>query len=130
MNYCGQVIIARKFSSRFSAELVPSIVHGNIVEPNADNELFSLGGGARWKFTHSAAIVADYFYNFWNANDKINHENPLGVGIEIETGGHVFTVMFTNAIGLLETDFLPNTVDSWSKGGFKFSFNISRIFKL
>jgi hypothetical protein len=129
MTYCVQAIIARKFSPRLSFELVPSWVHRNIVDIADSNELFSVGAGVRWKFTRSAAIVADYFYNAW-PSDRLYSENPLGVGVEIETGGHVFTIMFTNAIGILETDYLANTVDSWSRGGFKFSFNISRVFKL
>ena len=135
LNYCGQLIIARKFSPRFSFEIVAAGVHRNIVDVGDENDLLSLGAGVRWKFTRSSAIVADYFHTFRSEEDRyedggFGYEDPIGVGIEIETGGHVFTIMFTNAIGLLETDFLVNTVDSWSKGGFKLSFNISRTFKL
>jgi hypothetical protein len=53
----------------------------------------------------------------------------VGIGFELETGGHVFTIMFTNASGILENDFLPNTMDDWKKGGIKFSFIISRMFR-
>ena len=130
-NHCAQMIIARKFSAKFSFELVPSIVHRNIVSLDDENDLYSLGGGFRYKFTKSAAIIADYMYTL-NRPDfsKNDHYDPLGVGVEIETGGHVFTIMFTNASGILEDDYISNTVDSWSKGGFKFAFNISRTFKL
>jgi hypothetical protein len=130
-NHCAQLIIARKFSSKFSFEVVPSYVHRNIVEPYDENDLYSVGAGFRYKFTKSAAIIADYFYTMNRPEaTKDNHYDPIGVGFEIETGGHVFTIMFTNASGILENDFIPNTVDTWSKGGFKFAFNISRIFKL
>jgi len=133
LSYCGEVIIARKFSPRFSFEIVPTWIHRNIVNVGDTNDLILLGGGVRWKFTKSSAIVADYFYTISPTNRAmpgVTYQDPLGAGVEIETGGHVFTIMFTNAIGLLETDFLANTVDSWSAGGFKFSFNISRTFKL
>jgi hypothetical protein len=130
MNYCGQVIIARKFSPRFSFEVIPSIVHRNIVNAGDKNDLYSIGGGLRYKFTKSASVITDYFYTPARPEVYPEHFNPVGVGLEIETGGHVFTLMFTNASGILESDYIPNTVDSWNKGGFKFAFNISRTFKL
>jgi hypothetical protein len=131
INYCTQMIIARKFSSKFSLQIVPSYVHRNIVNIDDENDLYSIGGGFRYKFTKSASVIADYFYTLNRPEyfDDYNYD-PLGIGFEIETGGHVFTIMFTNASGILEADYIPNTVDSWSDGGFKFAFNISRTFKL
>ncbi len=129
LTYCSQVIFARKFSSHFSFEIVPSYLHCNYVLENDKNDLVSLGAGARYKFTRSASIIADYFFTSERKNLFEDHFNPIGFGFEIETGGHVFTVMFTNASGILENDFLANTVDDWMKGGIKFSFIISRMFK-
>ena len=109
---------------------------GDLLGPDAsedENDLYALGAGGRFKVTKSTSLVVDYFLNF----DKIRkpgNENgfyqALGAGIEIETGGHVFTVTFTNALGILENDFIPNTTDDWGRGGFKFNFNISRNFRL
>jgi len=134
MSYCAQAIFARKFSSKFSFEVIGSLIHRNLVDlrinPQDENDLFSVGVGGRFKFTKSMAIIADYFYNFRKESTGIKMYNPLSAGLEIETGGHVFSIMFTNAVGLLENDFIPNTSDSWSSGGYKFSFNISRVFKL
>jgi len=129
IGYCTQLILARKFGSRFSLVLVPTWVHHNVVDNTDSNDVFSIGAGFRLKVTRSSAIVADYFYNISPTNLK-DHYSPLGIGWEIETGGHVFTIMFTNSTGLAEADFIPNTKDTWSKGGVKLSFNISRMFKL
>jgi hypothetical protein len=129
LGYCTQLILARKFGSRFSLVIAPTWVHRNIVSPSDSNDVYSIGGGFRLKITRSSAIVADYFYNISPTNLE-NHYSPLGIGWEIETGGHVFTIMWTNSIGLAEADFIPNTQDSWQKGGIKLSFNISRMFKL
>ncbi|MCX6290520.1 MAG: DUF5777 family beta-barrel protein [Bacteroidetes bacterium] len=128
LTYCAQAIISRKFSSKFSFEIIPSFLHRNLVSADDENDLYSIGGGARWKFTRSTSIIADYFYSINRKGLFETHTDPLGIGFEIETGGHVFTVMFTNASGILENDFLANTVDDWKKGGIKFSFIISRIF--
>ncbi|MEP7170996.1 MAG: DUF5777 family beta-barrel protein [Bacteroidota bacterium] len=134
ISYTSELILARKFSSRISIELVPTLVHRNYVFSALEkNDVFALGGGGRFRFTRSTSFVVDYFYSFDKLR-KINNDNgfynPLGVGFEIETGGHVFTIMFSNASGIIENDFIPNTSDSWSKWGFKLNFNISRNFKL
>ncbi len=140
-SYTSQLIIARKFGSRFSMELVPTFQHRNFVlaSINQDNgaeetnDLLSMGGGFRLKITKRMAIIADYYYIFskYRSNNKANpFYNPLAVGLEIETGGHVFHLNFTNASGIIENNYLPNTTDSWLKGGYKFGFNISRVFNL
>jgi len=137
MSYTYQVLIARKFSRIFSFQIMPSLVHRNfITNPSDKNDIYSLGAGGRLKFSKRSAIVVDYFYNINPSNSTrsagsgITYYNPLGIGWEIETGGHVFTIMFSNAAGLIENEFIPNTTDSWRKRGFKFSFDISRNFKL
>lgn len=130
-NYTAQLIIARKFSSKFSFEVVPTYVHRNMVlDPNDDNELISVGAGFRWKVTRSSSIIADYFFTPPNTDLEDPRFDPVSIGFEMETGGHIFSLMFTNATGILENDFIPNTIDSWSKGGFKFSLFISRISEL
>jgi len=128
VSYVTQVVLARKFSRNFSFELVPSMLHRNLVASDDENNVFSLGAGGRYKFTRSASIVADYVYTIGRPDLFPERVNALGVGIEIETGGHVFTVMFTNASGLLENDYIANTTDTWADGGFKLSFHISRMF--
>jgi Membrane bound beta barrel domain (DUF5777) len=128
MSYCTQVVLARKFSSHFSFELVPSYLHRNLVTPDDENDILSLGIGGRFKVTRSTAIIADYVYDLDRPELVPKRYDPIGFGIEIETGGHVFSLMFTNASGILENDYIANTVDNWADGGYKFSFHISRMF--
>ena len=141
LSYTTQLILARKFGWRFSMELLPTYQHRNFVLANINpdngysetNDLLSLGGGFRFKFTRRFAFICDYFYTFSNYrtnNSAVPYYNPLAVGFEIETGGHVFHLTFTNATGIIENYFIPNTTDNWLKGGFKFGFNISRVFNL
>lgn len=140
-SYAHQLIIARKFSPAFSFQLLPTLVHRNYVtstvnETNGaeeENDLAAIGFAGRLKFTKRISLVADYFYVF----SKFRENNldfpfyaPLGIGIEIETGGHVFHANFTNSSGLIENDYLPATSDSWLDGDIKLGFNISRVFYL
>jgi len=139
--YTTQLLIARKFGWRFSMQLTPTYQHRNFVlgSINADNgsvesnDLLSIGGGFRFKITKRLGIIADYYYtlsDFRKSNTANPYYHPLALGIEIETGGHVFHLNFTNASGIIENNYIPNTTDSWLKGGFKFGFNISRVFTL
>ena len=128
--YCSQIILARKFSSRLSVVVIPTFVHRNFVGADDDNNTLSLSGGFRFKFTPSASIIFDYSKTLGRENLVLPRFDVIGAGVEIETGGHVFTLMFSNASGILENDYLVNTFDSWGKGGYKLSFNISRMFKL
>lgn len=141
ISYVTQVIVARKFGSRFSMELLPTYQHRNYVlaNINADNgaaetnDLFSMGAAFRFKITNRFLIIADYFYTLsdYRTNNSANpFYNPLAIGVEIETGGHVFHLNFSNVSGIVENNFIPNTTDSWLKGGFKFGFNVSRVFNI
>lgn len=133
MSYTFQLLLARKINQQLSLQLIPSLLHRNYVfNARDENDIFSLGAGARLKLTKRFALLADYFYTFsaFRRNNKDRFFAPLGLGIEIETGGHVFHMFFTNNAGIIENSFLPNSTSSWIKGEFKFGFNISRTFSL
>jgi hypothetical protein len=128
LTYLTQLILARKFSPGFSFVLIPAFLHRNLVEDDDQNNTFSLSGGFRLRFTPSSSLIADYAYTFGRENVKEDYYDVFGLGLEIETGGHVFTIMLTNASGLLENEYLVNTQDNWADGGMKISFIISRMF--
>lgn len=132
-SYTFQAMIARKISNKFSLQLMPTMVHRNYIRnPKDNNDLFSLGIGGRLKLSKRFALLADYFYTSSKIREIGNgfYFPPLGIGFEIETGGHVFHLFFTNSAGIIENHFIPNTTSAWNKGQFKFGFNISRVFGL
>lgn len=141
VTYTSQLVIARKFGQVGTLEILPTYVHRNYVPAATNpsngaeetNGLFALGAAGRIKITGSASILFDYYYTFSDYrkdNTSVPYYMPLGVGFEIETGGHVFHMNFTNSAGIIENHFLTSSVDSWEKGGFKFGFNISRVWTL
>ena len=134
ISYVTQAIIARKFSSNLSVEILPTWLHRNYVSDFRDeNDNFAIGIAGRYKFTKRFGIVADYYFvnsDFRQNKTNDTFYNPLGLGIEIETGGHVFSINFANSEGIVENNFILETRSSWLKGGFRFGFNISRMFTL
>ena len=129
-----QVIIARKFTTSFSLMLNPGyLFRPQIEDPNDKKNFFVLGMGGRLKFTKRLSLIVDYTWvNGLDrpTNTETKYYNPLGIGLEIETGGHVFSLNFQNATYITENNFIPNTQKSWEDGGVRFGFSISRNFNL
>lgn len=140
VQYTSQLLIARKFNSWLSLQIMPTYIHRNFIKQQLNtnngkedqNSLLSIGVGGRLKMSKRMALVVDYFYNFseYQTNNPNAYYNPLGVGLEIETGGHVFHVNYTNGAAILESSLLTSTQDTWTKGQIKLGFNISRWFAL
>ncbi len=130
MGYYYQMLFGRKFSEIFTLQLAPTFVHRNLVEKSSDNhDIYSVEMGARLKFTKRMALTADYFLIFPGQLPDVN-TNPLSLGLDIETGGHVFQLHFTNAPAMNEKTFITENTGKWSKGDIHLGFNISRVFTI
>jgi len=130
--YVAQVLVARKISEGFSLQLTPSYIHRNLVATELDpNDILALGAGARLKLTKRVSLNGEYYY-IANQKTYMNPQiyNPLSLGFDIETGGHVFQLFFTNSLGMTEKQFIGATTGQWKKGDIHFGFNISRVFTL
>jgi hypothetical protein len=129
-SYTGQLLFARKFSPNFSFQLMPTVVHKNaVVKSQEENTQFAFGLGGRIKLTKSIAITTEYYHNF-SEKENSPYFNPLAFGIDIETGGHVFQLVLTNAVGLTERAFITETRDDFFDGDIHLGFNVTRTFQL
>ncbi|MEE1946077.1 DUF5777 family beta-barrel protein [Pedobacter sp. KR3-3] len=134
LSYLIQPIFSRKFSQRISLEVMPAfLIRSVTADPNDPKNLFTLGFAGRIKLTKRLSFVADYtLVNGLSRPSKLAVPlyNPLGVGLEIETGGHIFSLNFMNSEYINENSFIANTKKSWTDGGVRFGFTISRNFSL
>lgn len=128
LGYTAQLIVARKISKRLSAQISPTFFHQNFVpfDPQ-DNSQYALGIGARYKLTNRWSLNADYGAHL-NRADGSPFVNPLSIGVDLETGGHVFQMHFTNAQAMLTNGFLSQGTGDWLDGRFYFGFNLVRVF--
>ena len=100
--------------------------------PRDKNDLFSLGLGTRYKLNRKLSLVGEYNYTFeeFRNSKEIEYFHPLSLGIELETGGHVFHINLSNSAGLIFQDLLDSGVDTWQDGEIKLGFTISRFFTI
>jgi opacity protein-like surface antigen len=130
--YVTQILVARKINEAFSVQLTPSYLHRNLVATELDpNDIYALGAGARLKLSKRISLNGEYYY-IANPKTYMSQQiyNPLSLGFDIETGGHVFQLFFTNSLGMTEKQFIGATTGQWKKGDIHFGFNISRVFTL
>ena len=139
LSYVTQLLISRKFSDKLSLQIAPSYFHENTLRdildednqailPNPqDNSQFAIGVGGRYKLTSRWSVNVDYAAHLNRASQSI-YRNPLSIGVDLETGGHVFQMHFTNARAMHESGFLGQTTGDWSDGEIAFGFNLVRVF--
>lgn len=132
MAFAAQVLVARKFNDYISLQLTPSYVHRNSVLNTDDtNGLFSLGLAGRFAISRHHAILIDATLPFSSLRTSDNgYHIPMGIGWEIDTGGHRFQINLVNSRGFMENDYIPYSTDNWLDGQFRIGFIISRWFNL
>ena len=139
LSYTSQLLISRKINENLSILFAPSFIHENLatrsfVQENGttvfydeENNQFALGFGGRYKLSKRISLNIDYGLHL-NRNENSVYNNPLSIGADIETGGHVFQVHFTNAQAMFEEGFITQAQGDWLDGDFFFGFNLVRVF--
>ena len=130
LTYTNQLILGRKFSEDFTMQLMPTVVHRNLIKTDAEeHDVLAMGIAGRQKLTRRLALNAEYYYVLPNQIQE-QYRNSFALGFDIETGGHVFQLHFTNSKGMIEKCFVTQTTSDWGDGGIFFGFNISRVFTI
>ena len=130
LGYTFEVLVSRKFGSSLTMQIIPGLVHLNTVPEKTDNsDIAFLGGAFRYKLNHSFALTGEYYYRI-NPIESVQTFDAIGLGVDIETGGHVFQLHITNARPTFEKGFITDTTDDFWNGDIRFGFNISRTFQV
>lgn len=137
LSFAHQLLIARKFNEGLSLQIMPSFVHYNIAQAATDpNDIFAIGMGGRIKLNKRLSFNVEYYHvlpiSLVEGEDYMlaGTHNSLAVGFDIETGGHVFQLHFTNSTGMTERSFITETTGDFFKGDIHFGFNVSRVFTI
>lgn len=127
-SYTSQLLVSKRFTKKLSLEIAPSYVRQNLVlEPFQSHEQIVVGLGGRYKISNRVSLNMDYAVNLSRAEESV-YNDPFTIGVDLETGGHVFQLLFSNAQSSNEPGFLSNAEGSWAEGDVFFGFNIVRTF--
>jgi hypothetical protein len=135
LSFVNQLIITRKFNDYVSVAISPSMVHQNLVENKSQShDIYALGLGASIKISRSARFNFEYIPRLNARNEKkldgTLFYDAFAFGLDIETGGHVFQLHFTNGAGLIEQQFISQNTNKLTLNSLRFGFNLSRVFSL
>lgn len=128
--YSSQLLVSRKFSDNFSLELAPIYVHKNLYEYGLEQkDQFFVGAGARYKVAKRLSVNIEYAARVNTVEEFTSpYQNPLSLGLDIETGGHVFQLVFSNSQPMNDVAVFSNTTGNWNGGSIYFGFNMYRVF--
>ena len=130
LGFFQQILLGSKISDLLTFQLSPTLIHRNIVESTSiPHDIYALGMGGRIKLTNRISVTVDWYHPFNGRSPGVTFD-PLAIGFDIETGGHVFQVHLSNSVGMNERAFITETFNNWATGGIQLGFNISRIFQL
>lgn len=130
LTYTGQVLLARKFNAAVSLQFAPTFIHYNsVLVPDDPHDMLALGFGTRVKISKRVSLNGEYYYNT-NPFESMDVKNSLAFGVDIETGGHIFQLVLTNAVSMIEKGFIAETNGGFFNGDIHFGFNISRAFQI
>ena len=128
--YTTQLLVSRKFSDSFSFQLAPIFVHKNLYDGILDQEnTLLLAAGARYKLSKRLSLNLEYAGRVNLPEEfKSPYSNPLTIGLDIETGGHVFQMVFSNCQPMNDVAIFTNAAGDWNGGSVYFGFNMYRVF--
>lgn len=131
--YVNQLLVARKFNDWLSLQFMPTHIHYNLVPTTPEpNDMVALGVGGRIKLSNRVTLNGEYYYRV-PGTEQLGYRNVLSVGVDIETGGHVFQLMLSNSRAMTERALIGQTAGSWGVGktdAIHLGFNISRVFTI
>ncbi len=128
LSFVNQLLIARKFNDDLSLQLMPTMVHHNLVYGlNDPNDIYAIGAGGRYRLSPSFSINAEYFYQINPITSSPNF-NSIAIAGELETGGHVFQFSISNSRSMIEKGFITETTGDIFGGDLHLGFNIFRTF--
>ncbi|MEC4049450.1 DUF5777 family beta-barrel protein [Flavobacterium sp. SUN046] len=128
--YSTQLIVSRKINSSLSLQVNPMFIHKNLYDELDDQKnTFLLGTGARCKVSKRISINLDYAARL-NLPEGYNYpyHNPISLGMDIETGGHVFQLVFSNSQAMNDVSYYTSAAGITGGRGIFFGFNMYRVF--
>jgi len=128
LSYVAQLLVSRKINSKLSFILSPTFFHDNYISNDyQNNSQYGIGFGGRYKIGKRWSLNTEYGVHLNRSNNSL-YNNPFSIGVDIETGGHVFQLHFTNSQSMNTNGVFGTSTGDWTEGDVYFGFNLARSF--
>jgi hypothetical protein len=132
VSYLAQAVFASRLSPDFSVQVSPVYISNNSPQPalnGVEQQFVTLEAAMKYKVSKHMGIIVDYAHPFSSFRTGANgFSDPFGAGIEVETGGHVFTLNVSNARAISEINSFSASQSDYGRGQYRLGFTISRMF--
>ena len=128
LSYVAQLLVSRKMNSKLSFILSPTFFHDNYISDDyQNNSQYGIGFGGRYKIGKRWSLNTEYGVHLNRSNNSL-YNNPFSIGVDLETGGHVFQLHFTNSQAMNTNGVFGTSTGDWTEGDVYFGFNLARSF--
>lgn len=129
-SYSLEFLLAKRFKEKLVVQITPTLVHRNLVQTHDEQHtIFASGATLNYKLSHKVDLNIEYFF-IPDGQLTDQNTNPLSIGIDAGTNGHVFQLFMSNSQGMVSPLYLTKTTGTWFDGDIFFGFNISRVFRI
>lgn len=128
LSYVAQLLVSRKMNNNLSLILSPTFFHDNyLTDDFQENSQYGIGFGGRYKLGKRWSLNMEYGVHL-NRSENSLYKNPFSIGIDLETGGHVFQLLFTNSQSMNTNGVFGTSTGEWGESDVYFGFNLARSF--
>ena len=128
LSYVAQLLVSRKMNNNLSLILSPTFFHDNyLTDDFQENSQYGVGFGGRYKLGKRWSLNTEYGVHL-NRSENSLYKNPFSIGVDLETGGHVFQLLFTNSQSMNTNGVFGTSTGEWGESDVYFGFNLARSF--
>ena len=128
LSYVAQLLVSRKMNKNLSLILSPTFFHDNyLTDDFQENSQYGVGFGGRYKLGNRWSLNTEYGVHLNRSKNSL-YNNPFSIGVDLETGGHVFQLLFTNSQSMNTNGVFGTSTGEWGEGDVYFGFNLARSF--
>ena len=128
LSYVAQLLISRKITNELSIIASPTFFHDNyVIDYTQKNSQYGLGVGGRYKLGKRWSVNMEYGMHL-NRSATSLYNNPFSIGVDLETGGHIFQLHFTNSQSMNTNGVFGTSTGDWGDSDVYCGFNLARSF--
>jgi uncharacterized beta barrel domain-containing protein DUF5777 len=124
--FYGQLIVNTLYNKKLGIGFVPSYLYNSHIYCLDTQDSFTFGMYAQYYVSEGWNVFLEFNPTVTGWRNKYN---SMAFGVELETGGHFFKILFGNNTKLNPSQYLAGAVHEINSNDWHIGFNITRLLK-